>query len=92
MFSIRRVGTAGHEILADGTVIGWAADEPRAALIAGRRNWVEMEGGGARARRRARKTCGIRSADNQDRGQLPSPVAMAQRQARTFQRTYGKGQ
>jgi len=47
MFSIRRVGTAGHEILADGTVIGWAADEPRAALIAGRRNWVEIEGGGA---------------------------------------------
>jgi hypothetical protein len=44
-FAIRRVGTAGHEILdPDGNVVAWAVDEPWAMLIAAALNRAEAEG------------------------------------------------
>jgi hypothetical protein len=42
--AVRRIGTAGHEILADGSVIGWAVDAAWAALIAVALNRAEEEG------------------------------------------------
>ena len=44
-FTIKQVGTTGHEIRdPDGTIIAWAADEPWALLIAGLLHRVVAEG------------------------------------------------
>jgi hypothetical protein len=44
-FTVRRIATTGHEILApQGNVVAWAVDEPWALMIAGLLNRVEAEG------------------------------------------------
>ena len=44
-FTVRRVATTGHEILApDGNVVAWAVDGSWALLIAFVLNWKELEG------------------------------------------------
>jgi hypothetical protein len=43
-FTINRVGTTGHEILADGEVIAWTTEGYWALMIAALLNRVETEG------------------------------------------------
>ena len=43
-YSMRRSGSVGHEVLADGQVIAWTVDGWWAAMIVGLLNRAETEG------------------------------------------------